>query len=100
MPVDASAGQRQEQPAGSDFAGIEFDGPGDVNLRGVFGGDVGEFAADDGGNLRHGEVDHARASSAAASSTRSSKGCVCPLRVWPVSWPLPAISTTSPVLAQ
>ena len=82
VSVGASARQRQEQPAGSDFAGIEFDGSRDIAACRVLGGNVGQVAADDGGDLRHGEGDHARRpSSAAASSTRSSNGWVCPARV-------------------
>ena len=39
------------------------------------------------------------ASSSSRATTRSSNGTVTPLAVWPVSWPLPAITTTSPARA-
>ena len=58
-----------------------------------------QLTTDDVGDLGQGQVDHARdpnASSAPASSSRSSNGRVWPWLVWPASWPLPAISTTSP----
>src|SRR6185436_16903422 len=38
----------------------------------------------------------AHAASALLASTASEKGVRAPLRSWYVSWPLPAISTTSP----
>src|SRR5262245_24462770 len=42
---------------------------------------------------------HAPASNSSRATTRSSKGVVVPPAVWPRSWPLPAISTTSPARA-
>ena len=35
---------------------------------------------------------------AAIACSRSEKGCTSPLIYWPVSWPLPAMISTSPVL--
>ena len=81
VAVGPRTGQRQEQPAGSHCARIEFDGAGDARRGGVGGRDVGELTADDVGDLGEGQIDHARdpsASSAPASSSRSSNG-----RVWP-----------------
>src|SRR3954452_3106943 len=37
-----------------------------------------------------------RFSSASRATARSSNGVTTPSRSWPVSWPLPAITTTSP----
>ena len=99
VSVGPGAGQRQEQPAGTDCPRVELHGSGDTGNGGLFGADVGEPATDDVGDRGNGQSDHVRcpaASSAAASSSRSSKGRVTPRLVCPGSWPLPATSTTSP----
>ncbi|VBA39951.1 hypothetical protein LAUMK191_03210 [Mycobacterium attenuatum] len=90
MPVGTRARQGQKQSPRADRSRIELDGAGDAALRGIPRRDVGQGAADDVGDLGHGELDHgrvcpgpasspaARAASASASSSRSSNGRTCP----------------------
>ena len=79
MAVGIGSGQRQEQPAGDDGPRIELDRPGHQRRRRLGRVDIGQPAADDVGDLGHGQSDHrARSSSARASSSRSSKGRVVP----------------------
>ena len=100
VAVGPRAGQRQEQPAGSDRARVEFDGAGDA-----------ESPRRRRPRCRRARRRRCRRSGRAVRSiTRvtpaprarrpvrrgrrtagSARGCVCP-----ASWPLPAISTTSP----
>ena len=70
-----------------------------VRLTQVARRSVHQPAADDAGDLLQGHRDHeaaARSVRAARSSSRSSKGCTVPAISWPVSCPLPAITTVSP----
>ena len=90
MSVEARALECDEELAGLDAAavdgdshGLPFGGPGEAPAGGGdgFGGRPGDA--------------HRTASAAARASALSSKGWVQPAMVWPVSWPLPAMTSRS-----
>src|SRR5699024_3453999 len=110
MTVDPFTRQGEEETSGLHAPGVELDGTGDGRRRVT----SDQSTADYPGDLTEGEGDHdelssvspcravlpRRLMSSSAARARSSKGCTTPWISWPVSWPLPAITTTSPVRAQ
>ena len=70
VPVDLLAGERHEQPAGRDLAGVVLDRAGDD--RGGVG--VGQRAADGRGDLGEGQRDHAFSLRAARRRGRPQRG--------------------------
>ena len=87
-----------EQAAGLGAAAVQERWTGDLDP----GRGVDDGAAHDGRDLLERQGDHdgaPRSARAARTSSRSSNGCTTPAISWPVSCPLPAMTTTSPVLA-
>ncbi len=83
--------ERDEARAGLDDARVDRE-----RRRAGAGRPCGQGAARDGRQLGGGQL-HPSAPSSSRATTRSSNGSVRPsAKVWPVSWPLPAMTTTSP----
>src|SRR5215469_2590483 len=121
VAVGARAGQGREQAAGPDLVRVDDDRPGDQHVRVYY---PVELSAGSRGDLGERERDHESSASrsvpprasdwpsvvvassaacrrcrASAATSRSSNGMTAPPMYWPSSWPLPAISTTSPLPA-
>src|SRR5262249_34442570 len=102
VPVGPLARDRGEQPARPCPPGVDHDLAADHGI----GVAVAELPAGYPCDLRQRQGDHrftaqgssagARAARAAAVTWRSSNGSTAPPTYWPVSWPLPATTITSP----